>query len=288
MNIETVADFACGCGERPTWHPETRTLYFTDVDNPALYAFEATTGHASKVYSGKDIVGGMTLHQDGRLLLFMSRGAIRLWSPEDGEMETLLEGLEGEEESRFNDVIADPKGRVFGGTMPVDDRPGRLYRWDPDGSIRVILEEAGLPNGMGFSPDLSTFYFTDTQARTIDAFRYDQDSGKLSERRTLVKLKDEPGNPDGLAVDAQGNLWSAHYGGHRLVRYSPQGEELSRIDLPMVENPTCPLIVENGTLYLTSAGGGYRPEAGESAGALLRFKVEAEPARTFRSGCANS
>ncbi len=284
MTIDTVADFACGCGERPTWHPETRTLYFTDVDSPAVYAFEAETGMARKVYSGADIVGGMTLHHDGRLLLFMSRGAVCLWTPGDNAMETVLDGIEGEEESRFNDVIADPKGRVFGGTMPVGERPGRLYRWDPDGTIRLVLEEAGLPNGMGFSPDLSTFYFTDTQARTIDAFWYDQDSGDLSERRTLVKLKDEAGNPDGLAVDSRGDLWSAHYGGHRLVRYSAQGEELARIDLPMVENPTCPVIVENGTLYLTSAGGGYRPQAGEAAGALLRLQVEAEPGRTFCSG----
>lgn len=286
MSIDVVADFRCGCGERPVWHPKNRTLYFTDVDNPAVYALDVTSGAASKVYHGREIVGGMTLHRDGRLLLFMTGGAIRLWTPGESSMETLLTGIEGEEESRFNDVLADPRGRVFCGTMPTGDRPGKLYRWDPDGTLHLILQEAGLPNGMGFSPDLSTFYFTDTEARTIDAFDYDPESGALRGRRTLIRCGEEPGNPDGLAVDAKGDLWSAFYGGHRLVRYGPRGEEIERIELPMAENPTCPLIVENGTLYLTTAGGGYRPQAGSAAGALLWMKVGAEPGPVFSSGRA--
>ncbi len=287
MSIAPLADFRCGCGERPTWHPESRTLYFTDVDRPAVYAYDTTSGIASKVYHEDDIVGGMTLHHDGRLLLFMSRGAIRLFSPADGGMETLLEGIEGEEESRFNDVLADPQGRVFCGTMPSQDRPGRLYRWDPDRTLHTVLNEAGLPNGMGFSPDLSTFYFTDTQARTIDAFDYSRESGALSRRRTVVPPPQEPGNPDGLAVDSEGNLWSAQFGGSRLVCYSPQGQELSRVELPMAENPTCPLIGEAGAVYLTTAGGDYRPQAGDSAGALLRLSLDIEPAPTYRSGRSN-
>lgn len=286
MTIETVADFECGCGERPTWHPEKQTLYFTDVDHPELFAFEPASGNSTRVYEGDEIVGGMTLHHDGRLLLFMSGGAIRLWRPGEEGMETLLEGIEGEETSRFNDVLADPQGRVFGGTMPTDERPGRLYRFDPDGSLHLILERAGLPNGMGFSLDLLTFYFTDTDARTIDAFDYDHQSGALTNRRTLVDDFSEPGNPDGLAIDADGNLWSALYGGHRLVCYSPAGKLLQQIELPMAENPTCPLLTGGGTLYLTTAGGGHRPQAGAAAGALLRLQVGVEPGPSYRSGRA--
>lgn len=284
MSITIAADFACGCAERPTWHPQEETLYFTDVDNPAVYAYHPASGQARQVYHGPDIVGGMTLHEDGRLLFFMAGGAIRLFHPESQRMETLLEGIEAEQNSRFNDVIADPKGRVFGGTMPTEDRPGRLYRFDPDGTLHTVLDRAGLPNGMGFSPDLKTFYFTDTQARTVERFDYDLESGALSNRRPLIHCADEPGNPDGLAVDRQGNLWSAFFGGHRLVSYSPEGKEIERVDLPMAENPTCPLLVGEGTLYLTTAGGPHRPQAGEAAGALLRTAVSARPGPIFRSG----
>lgn len=285
MTITIAADFACGCAERPVWHPKDETLYFTDVDNPAVYAYHAASGQARQVYHGPDIVGGMTLHEDGRLLFFMAGGAIRLFQPESQRLETLLEGIEGEENSRFNDVIADPRGRVFGGTMPTDDRPGRLYRFDPDGTLHTVLEQAGLPNGMGFSPDLKTFYFTDTEARTIEQFDYDFESGELSHRRPLVDCTDdETGSPDGLAVDSAGNLWSAFYGGHRLVAFSPEGKPIQRIELAVAENPTCPLLVGEGTLYLTTAGGPHRPQAGEAAGALLHIAVSARPGPTFRSG----
>lgn len=274
MDIEVVADLECGCGERPTWLADSGLLYFTDVDNPALYCFDSTSGETRQVYHGEDVIGGLTLHEDGRLLLFKARGAICLWSESGGE-ETLLEGIEGEEESRFNDVFADPAGRVFCGTMPAQERPGRLYRWDPDGTLNVLLEEAGMPNGMGLSPDLRWFYRTDTEARTIYRHSYDLGSGTLGPAEVLVPPSDADGNPDGLAIDDEGCLWSAQYGGHRLARYAPDGREMSHLPLPMAENPTCPAFAGAGssTLYLTTAGGGYRPAAGTAAGALLRVNM---------------
>jgi D-xylonolactonase len=282
--METIADFQCGCAERPSWVEETQKLYFTDVDAPAIYCYDARTRRAEQVYRGKDVVGGMTVHEDGRLLLFMAGGAIRLWSRD--HIETVRAGVEGEEQSRFNDVLADPKGRVFCGTMPAGDRgQGRLYRWDPDGSVHLLLEQAGLPNGMGFSPDLKWFYFTNTQARTIERFSYSLESGEISNPSVLVQLDEDEGNPDGLAVDDEGCLWSAHFGGHRLARYSAGGEKISHIDLPMAENPTCPVFAGEGssTLYLTTAGGGHRPEAGTAAGAVLQTRVSARGGAVYRS-----
>lgn len=284
MNIDTIADFECGCAERPTWDPEQGKLYFTDVDSPALYCFDMETQESEQVYQGEDVVGGLTLNQDGRLLLFMVKGAVRLWSPK-GDLETVLEGIKGEEKSRFNDVIADPEGRVFCGTMPTEDREGRLYRLDTDGSLHVILKEAGMPNGMGFSPDLKWFYFTNTNARTIQRFTYHQESGDVTEPKVLVAIPEGEGNPDGLAVDSEGCLWSARYGGHKVVRYSPEGEQLSEIALPMAENPTCPLFAgpELSTMYLTTAGGGYRPQAGTAAGAVLRVTTNTKGKPEYRS-----
>ncbi len=282
MEVTVAADLECGCGERPTW--VDGKLYFTDVENPALYLYDSADGTTRQVYRGPEVVGGLTLHEDGRLLLFMARGAIGLWSEESG-IETLLEGIEGEEESRFNDVFADPAGRVFGGTMPTGDRGGRLYRWDPDGQLNLLLEQAGMPNGMGLSSDLRWFYRTDTEARTIYRHTYDISTGDLGPSEVLVPPPRVDGNPDGLAVDQEGCLWSAQYGGHRLVRYAPDGREMSHIPLPMAENPTCPSFAGQGspTLYLTTAGGGYRPQAGTAAGALLRIDLPVGGGPTYRS-----
>ena len=88
----------------------------------------------------------------------------------DGELEFIVDEMEAETDNRFNDVIADPAGRVFCGTMPTDTRPATLYRMDIDGSITTALEGVGLSNGMGFSPDLKQMYYTDSLARTIYIF----------------------------------------------------------------------------------------------------------------------
>ena len=284
MKIEIVADFACQCAERPTWDPAGQCVYYTDNETTHLFRYDARSGKAEKVYDGDTVVGAMTLHQDGRLLLFMAAGKIALWRP-GADLEVLLEGIEGEEGSRFNDVVADPSGRVYCGTMPDGDRPGRFYRWDPDGQLHLILEEAGMPNGMGFSPDLRWFYLTNTVARTIERFRYHPPTGELSERETLIAFAEGGGDPDGLAVDDEGCLWSALYGGGALVRHSPDGREMSRIELPMVNNPTCPVFAGEGSsvMYVTSAGGPDRPQAGSAAGALLKLEAPARGQKAYRS-----
>lgn len=266
----SIVELACACGESPLWHPERGLLYWLDVDEGTMHSYSPATEAVEQVYAG-EVIGGMTLHEDGRLLLFMTRGAVRWWSPETGQLVPLIDSLPGEE-SRFNDVIADPEGRVFCGTTPDGDKPGKLYRLDPDGEISLILEEAGQPNGMAFSPDFHWFYFTDTQARVIDRFRYQRDSGALSERTTLIRLGENEGNPDGLTVDSAGHLWSAHWDGSCLARYSPQGKLLERVEFP-AKNVTN-LAIVGQTAYVTTGGGRYRPEAGPRAGELFSLQVE--------------
>ena len=285
MNIEIVADFACQCAERPVWDPDSFRVYFTDNETTHLFCYDSGSGTAKKVYDGDHVVGAMTLHEDGRLLLLMGGGRIALWSPQSGELEVLLDAIEGEESSRFNDCVADPEGRVFCGTMPDGDRPGRFYRWDPDGSLHVLLEEAGMPNGMGFSPDLRWFYLTDTNARKITRYRYHRKSGELDEARTLITFPEEGGSPDGMTIDSEGCLWSALYGGACLVRLSPDGEELSRIEVPMAQNPTCPVFAGEGSdvMFVTTAGGTDRQNNGRAAGTLLRLRAPSRGQAQFRS-----
>lgn len=267
--MEIVADFRCGCAENPLWHPEQGTLYWTDVDQGAFFSLKD-----GQVYEGERVVGGMTLHKDGRLLLFMSGGRIALWSP--GSLEVVLEEIPWERDSRFNDVIADPRGRVFCGTMPTAERQGRLWRLDPDGRLDTVLEQAGQPNGMAFSPDLRHFYFTDTMHDIIFRFDYDEASGGLSHQKAFIR--GGPGKPDGLTVDSEGFLWSARWDGGCLVRYDPLGNEVARVGLP-VQNVTSVTFV--GRIgYVTTAGGGVTP----GAGAVFRFEADVEGRAEFRSG----
>lgn len=279
MKAQVVADFPCRCGEGPLWHPERGLLYWIDVDTGDMYAYDPKERSASRVQQG-EIIGGTTLQENGQLLLFMQRGQIALWSP-DGGLEVRREQTAGAENTRFNDVIADPEGRVFAGTMPEGDQPGKFYRLDTDGSIRVVLEAVGQPNGMGFSPDRQTFYLTDTRNRCIESFRYDQQSGELRERKKFIKTPEEHGQPDGMTVDHQGNLWLALWDGSGILRYDPQGKLIEKLDLP-VHNVTSLTFVGNSA-YVTSAGGAHRPEAGERAGALFQLETDVSAPAEFRS-----
>ncbi|HET6566954.1 MAG TPA: SMP-30/gluconolactonase/LRE family protein, partial [Rhodothermales bacterium] len=128
---ELIADYACETGEGPLWHPIEQRLYWLDIPAGRLFRYDPVSDVHELCFEGEP-VGGITLQADGSLLFFMARGAVRCWR--DGTLTTMLDEIPEERDTRFNDVIADPLGGVFCGTMPTDDRPGHLYRMATDGS----------------------------------------------------------------------------------------------------------------------------------------------------------
>ena len=190
-----------------------------------------------------------------------------------------------ERETRFNDVAADPEGRVFCGTMPTPDRKGRLYRLDPDRSTHLILENVGCSNGMGWSPDRRTMYHTDSTERTIYAFDYDRQTGGISNSRVFY-FHSGDGVPDGMIVDAEGCIWTATYGGGGVIRLDPDGREMARIQMP-APNVTCPAFGGSDfeDLYVTTASGN-NSAAPVGAGELIRISKAGKGLPEFRSRIA--
>ncbi|MGH2548738.1 MAG: SMP-30/gluconolactonase/LRE family protein, partial [Thermomicrobiales bacterium] len=155
-----VADTLCKTGEGPLWHETEQKLYWVDIPAGTIYRYDPETESYDEHNLG-GIIGGFTFQSDGGVLLFQERGMIRLWK--DSEVTTVIEDIADERDGgRFNDVIADPDGRVYCGTVPIGDRPGKLYRLDLDKSLTVVIEDAGLSNGMGFTPDLEWMYHSDS------------------------------------------------------------------------------------------------------------------------------
>ncbi len=271
MNPELIAQYDCKCGEGPMWHPKEKCLYWTDIETSRFFRYDPATGKHGMIYSGRQ-VGGYTLQADGSLLLFMDRGTVGVLR--NGKMTPIIEEIPDEVGSRFNDVIADPEGRVFAGTMATKDRPGRLYRIDTDGSYHLLLEGILCPNGMGYTANTRTMYFTDALARKIYAFDYNRTTGAMTNQRIVVQLEDSDGYPDGMTVDEEGYLWSAVWDGWSVRRYTPGGKEVRRITLP-VKKVSCPVFGGDdlSDLYLTTAGGDNKKENGEHAGALYRVKA---------------
>lgn len=269
MTPSLVADTTCHTGEGPLWHPWERRLYWLDIPPGRLYRYDPVTGTYEQCLQAEEAIGGFTIQDDGALLLFMARGAVRVWR--EGLAETIIAAIPAERNSRFNDVIADPQGRVFCGTMTGPDKPGTLYRLDCDGSLQVVLEGLGCPNGMGFTGDRRRMYFTDSYVHTIWLFDYDEATGALTNQRAFATLTPEEGFPDGMTVDAEDHVWSARWDGSCLVRYNPAGEIVARVEFPARKVSS---VVFGGEdyrdAYVTTAGGGERATEGAGAGALFR------------------
>jgi D-xylonolactonase len=288
MTPEMIADYLCETGEGPLWHPMERRLYWVDIPEGRMFRYDPATGQHQEHYNG-GVIGGYTVQADGALLLFMAGGAVGILR--DGVVRPLIEGLPGEEESRFNDVIADPEGRVFCGTMSGPRCPGRLYRLDIDGSIEVVLEGVGTSNGLGFTPDLTGLYHTDTRARTITLYDYDRASGAISGPRVFVRTpeNDGEGRPDGMTVDAEGHVWSARWDGSCIVRHGPDGSEERRVTFPARKVSSLTFGGPDLDMaYVTTAGGGDKEREGRGAGALFRVDlgVHGRPEFLSRVGLA--
>jgi D-xylonolactonase len=278
MESTLIADYNCVVGEGPLWHPQEKLLYWIDIETGRMFRYDPRTGNHEKCYEG-DLIGGFTIQANGALLLFGAKGSIRTWHR--GRISTLIKEIPAERDSRFNDVIADPSGAVFCGTMSSESHAGRLYRLDTSGELSKVLEGIGTSNGMGFTPDEEQMYYTDTRAREIYRFNYDVWSGSITHRQVFLHLEEEEkGGPDGMTVDAEGYVWSARWGGGCVVRYTPEGEEDMRIEFPAVKVSSVTFGGEDYTdIYVTTAGGDNKAENGPGAGALfhLNLGIEGKP-----------
>ncbi len=287
---ELIADYACVTGEGPLWHPNEQRVYWVDIPRGRLFRYTPETGEHEQCFESPTAnggaLGGFTIQEDGALLLFMARGAVKLWR--EGELTTILDEIPDEVTTRFNDVIADPEGRVFCGTMPTQSRLGRLYRLDPDRTLTKLLDGIGVSNGMGFTPDLQHFYYTDSPTRNIYIFDYDRATGDISNQRIFVQTPDGEGVPDGLTVDADGYVWSARWDGGMLVRYTPDGEEALRIAFPARKVSSVTFGGPDYTdIYVTTAGGDQKAREGDGAGALFRLRLGIRGKAEFRSKIGN-
>ena len=287
--VERVCQYHCENGEGPIWHAQEQALYWVDIPSGRLFRYDPVDDIHEAVHQGRPI-GGCTVQEDGALLLFRDRGTVETFR--HGTVEhTVMSEIADEVHTRFNDVAADPEGRVFCGTMPSQDpetgekRLGRLYRLDTDRSLRIVEEQLGCSNGIAFSPDLTRMYHADTPTHTVWLYDYDRDTGDLSHRRAFVNVEnDTSGGPDGLTVDADGDLWIAIWGGSCVLNYGSDGALKGGVELP---TPNVTSVMFGGSdldeLYITTAIGRQKNPDTKTAGALFRAKPGVQGMEPFLS-----
>ncbi len=262
--VEVALEARDELGEGPWWSVAEQALWRVDIQGRAVHRWSPETGDARRWRLPSEVGCAIPTADAARVIVGLRSGLAAL-DLESGSVTPLADPEPGLPGNRFNDGKCDRRGRLFAGTMDdAEQKPaGSLYRLDLDGSLSRVVEGVTVSNGLGWSPDDTTMYYTDSGARTIWAFDYDPASGEMSRRRDFAR--DDDCFPDGLTVDAEGFVWSAKWDGGRLVRYAPDGAVDRVIQMP-VSRPTSVSFggPELDRLYVTSARTG-RSEAERSA-----------------------
>lgn len=265
-------------GEGPLWCPREGMLYWLDIKRPAINRFDPEAGRAGHWPMPSDI-GCMALREEGGMVVAL-RSGFALLDLDTGAIEAISDPESDRPGNRFNDGKVDRQGRFWAGTLnDAESEPlGSLYRLDPDRTVTLMQDGVVVSNGIGWSPDDRTMYFTDSAIRTIWAYDFDPDSGAIANRRIFAEVPDGTGYPDGLTVDCEGYVWSAVWDGWRLVRYDPAGRIDREVVVP-VQRPTSCMLggPELKTLYVTSASihlDAGALERGPLAGGLFALDVD--------------
>ena len=241
-------------GEGPTWSAADNCLTWVDILAPAVLRSDASTGMTTSVRM-PELIGAIVPRRRGGFVAAM-QGGFKAVDLATGATSMIADPEANRPGNRFNDGKCDKRGRFWAGTLAMDTSPeaGSLYRLDADGRVSVMETAIHVSNGLGWSPDDRRFYFTDTGRRSIFVYDFDLDSGEIHNRRLFASVPEDSGSPDGLAVDAEGFVWSAHWDGWCITRYDPDGKVDRVIHLPVPRPTSC---VFGGpdltTLYVTSA-----------------------------------
>ena len=266
MQFETLAS-GYGLIEGPRADSRGQ-LFFSDVTNGGVYC-RSPEGGIETVVPKRRGVGGIALHVAGGLVI----SGRNICHVRDGVTRILFEGRDV---PGFNDIFTDAEGRVLAGSLRSnpfgeerDRRPGELYRIDAEGDAVELYGDVWLTNGIGLSPDGSTIYHSDTAKLAILAHHLRSDG---SVEQTSVLCKVEGGGPDGLAVDEEGGIWVAVYGGGCVQRFTAAGS--LELTLPVPATSVTSLCFggeDRRDLFVVSADNSEDPTR---AGSIFRTRVD--------------
>lgn len=273
-------------GEGPSWDARSCELIWVDIKGRAFFALEVVSGRQRQMalpFRLCSVAAPRAPWVAPSHRHYLGSGDFGFgWVSIDHDrvsVEPLANPEAGNPENRYNDGKLGPPvgthGRYFAGSMhdPETEVTGRLYAFGSDGSVILIDSGYKVPNGPAFSPAGRVMYHTDSARQIIYAFDV-SDDGSIGNKRTFATFAEGEGYPDGMTVDAAGNLWIAFWDGWRVEKISPAGKRLGHVAIPTARPTSCAFAGDGaGPLYVTSAAIG-RPADDALAGALFRIDLE--------------
>lgn len=262
-------------GEGPVWSSNEQAIYWVDIIKCRLQYWQPES-NTYKSWTLKSEIGSYALREQGGAIVALKTGFAFL-DFDSGETTALFDPEESLSENRFNDGKCDRQGRFWAGTIGANDSDtGALYRFDTKGNCQTMRKHVKVSNGLGWSPDNKTMYYTDSPLQKIVAFDFDETTGNLSNERVFAEINN--GFPDGLTVDSEGYVWSAVWDGWRVERFAPDGSLSETIKMPVQRPTSCMFGGKNlDELFVTSASVGLNEkdlEAQPNAGNVFKIQTQ--------------
>lgn len=255
MKAELVYEISSILGEGPLWHPGRQSLFWVDIEKKLLHEHDAGS-NKNRVWLLDRRVSTVVqdLHQG---LVLGMQGGIAAFDPDSGKLDWLKSLEEDQPGHRSNDGKCDNRGRFWIGTMGLEAETGvgALYCIDTDLSVSQKDNALSIPNGMAWSRDNKRFYHIDSPRNIVRSFFYDEETGVIRFEKNAIEIPFSLGSPDGMAMDEEGMLWIAVWGGFGLYRYDPSsGKLLGKIEVPVPQVSSCAFGGPgNDELYITTA-----------------------------------
>jgi sugar lactone lactonase YvrE len=240
MIAEILYPSQCILGESPLWHAERKCCFWVDIENGVLYEYNwiSETTRSWKFNYRLTLV----LQGKGDQLILALNTKIARFNLESEQLEWLLDVEISSSENRCNDGACDSSGRLWLGTMHLDqtNNAGALYCIDTNLNVHKKLNETTISNGIAWSLDNRLLYYIDSPTKVVQAFIFDEKSGEIIFEKNVIQIPDETGSPDGMTIDEEGMLWIAHWGGFGVYRWNPQnGKLIDKIEVPVPQVSSC-------------------------------------------------
>ncbi|WP_019997114.1 SMP-30/gluconolactonase/LRE family protein [Aureimonas ureilytica] len=277
--IEILSDHRCHLGEGPSYDGRTNTAWWFDIVECKL--FEARLGDGSVQAHDLPFMGSVLAPIDDKRQLIASSDGLFVRDRASGRLD-LLTHLESDNSvTRSNDGRVHPAGALWIGTMgrSAEQGAGSIY-WFRDGELRRLFSDISIPNGICFSPDGRTGYFTDSRVNLFHRVPLDPDTGlPIGQPSVLYDHRGGEGGLDGAVVDSEGLIWNARWGASAVDVYTPEGDRVRTIRVPATR-PSCPSFIgpDLDRLLVTTAWEGMSEDekkADPNAGMTLVLDVHA-------------
>src|SRR5690242_2766718 len=240
MKVDLLYASQCILGESPMWHERRKCCYWVDIERGILYEFNWLT----RLTRTWNFSGRLSLVREGKeneLVLALNTSIIK-FDLNSEKISPLVDIEPSSSGNRCNDGACDSFGRLWIGTMHLQHKQnaGSLYMVDHNLNVQKKISNTSISNGIAWSNDNKRMYYIDSPTKVVQSIHFNEENAEITFEKNAIEIPDELGSLDGMAIDEEGMIWIAHWGGFGVYRWNPKsGQLLDKIEVPVPQVSSC-------------------------------------------------